>query len=146
MLVHWNPWRDLSQLERDVLSYFGRNNGRAAPSGDAEKPASWAPPVDIFEDETRFVIVADIPGVEEKDLDIRLEKDVLVVKGERKVEGGAGYTRTERVRGGFARRFTLPPTVDDEKVSAELKAGVLTLTLPKKDAARPRQIKVTAQG
>ena len=143
MLAYWNPWRDLSQLERDVVSYFGRNNGRA---NGADKPVSWTPPVDIYEDAAKFVIVADLPGVEEKGLDIRIEKDVLVVRGERKVEGGEGYTRTERARGGFARSFTLPPTVDGEKVSAELKAGVLTLTLPKKDELKPRQIKVTAQG
>ena len=146
MLIQWNPWRDLSRLEKDMLSFF--DNGRVrqrAENGDAQKPPTWAPPVDVYEDEAKYVIVADVPGVEEKDLDIRVENNLLSIKGERKVEHGDGHTRTERVRGGFARSFTLPPTVDTEKVAAELKAGVLTLTLPKKAELQPRQIKVSTQ-
>lgn len=105
----------------------------------------WAPAVDIFETENELLLKADLPGVEMKDIDIQLENGTLTLRGERKydrTQGEGGYHRIERSYGAFARYFTLPDTLDPEAVKAEYKNGVLTVTLPKKEVAKPRQIKV----
>lgn len=106
----------------------------------------WTPAVDIRETENALIVKADLPEVDEKDIDIRIENGTLALKGERKFEkddtGKGGYHRIERSYGTFARYFTLPETVDAEKVGAEFKNGVLTVTLPKKETAKPRTIKV----
>jgi HSP20 family protein len=106
----------------------------------------WAPPVDILETENELVLKADVPGVDLKDIDIQVENGTLTLKGERKFEKreGAqeGYHRIERSYGSFVRCFSLPETVDAEKVAAEYKNGVLTVTLQKKELAKPRSIKV----
>jgi HSP20 family protein len=108
----------------------------------------WSPAVDILENENDLVLKADVPGVEPKDIDIRMENGTLTVKGERKFENDGsqkGYHRIERSYGSFARSFALPDTVDPEKVKAEFKNGVLTVTLPKKEVAKPRAVKVEIQ-
>ncbi|HLJ16872.1 MAG TPA: Hsp20/alpha crystallin family protein [Bryobacteraceae bacterium] len=114
-------------------------------------PRPWAPPVDIFETDNELVLKADVPDVELKDIDIQLENGTLAIKGERKYdrEGyqkkDGGYHRIERSYGSFARYFTLPDTVDFDKVAADYKNGVLTVTLPKKEVAKPKQIKVAVK-
>ena len=109
----------------------------------------WTPAVDIRETENALIVKADLPEVDEKDIDILIENGTLALKGERKFEkddtGKGGYHRIERSYGTFARYFTLPETVDAEKVGAEFKNGVLTVTLPKKETAKPRTIKVAVQ-
>lgn len=110
---------------------------------DANRP--WAPPVDIMETENEVVLKADLPDVKLEDIDIRLENGTLTLKGERrfeKAEEGKGYHRIERGYGAFARVFTLPDTLDGERVRADYKNGVLTVTLPKKDVAKPKTVKV----
>lgn len=104
----------------------------------------WTPPVDILETENDLVLRMDVPDIQLKDVDIRLENDTLTIKGERKFEQpeGKGYHRIERSYGSFARSFTLPNTVDVEKVRADYKNGVLSVTLPKKEVAKPRTIRV----
>jgi len=105
----------------------------------------WSPAVDIFETENEVVLKADVPDVDMKDIDIRLENGTLALKGERKFENEEkkkGFHRVERSYGTFARYFTLPDTVETDKVKADYKNGVLTITLPKKEVAKPRQIKV----
>ncbi len=105
----------------------------------------WTPSVDIFETENELVLKADLPDVNMKDIDIHMENGTLALKGERKFENEEqkkGYHRVERSYGAFARYFTLPDTVDAEKVQADYKNGVLTVTLPKKEIAKPRQIRV----
>ena len=104
----------------------------------------WTPPVDILETENELLLRMDVPDIQLKDVEIRLENDTLTVKGERKFEQpqGKGYHRIERSYGTFARSFTLPNTVDVEKVRADYKNGVLAITLPKKDVAKPRTIRV----
>lgn len=110
----------------------------------------WSPPVDIFETQDDLVLRADLPDVEQNDIDILVENQTLTIKGERKFERenlkDGGYHRIERSYGTFMRSFTVPPTVDTEKVSADYKNGVLTVKLPKKEAAKPRQIKVELKG
>src|SRR4051794_4360683 len=105
----------------------------------------WTPGVDIYEGENDLVLKADVPGIDLQDIDIRLENGTLTIKGERKLEGdknGRGYHRMERVYGAFARSFALPDTVDTEKVTADYKDGVLTITIPKKEVAKPRSVKI----
>ena len=105
----------------------------------------WSPAVDIFETEDELVLQADVPEVELKDIDLRVENQTLTLSGERKFpkdETSKGYHRIERGYGQFTRSFTVPPTVDTEKVAAEYHNGVLTVKLPKKAAAKLRQVKI----
>ena len=105
----------------------------------------WSPAVDIFETEDELVLKADVPEVELKDIDVRVENQTLTLSGERKFEKEdttKGYHRIERAYGQFTRTFTLPSTVDTEQVAAEYHNGVLTVKLPKKAAAKPRQVKI----
>ncbi len=105
----------------------------------------WTPSVDVLETENEILLKADLPGVEMKDIDIRMEGGTLTLKGERRFEEeeqGKGYHRIERGYGNFVRCFSLPESVDAEKVNADYKDGVLTISLPKKEIAKPRSVKV----
>lgn len=105
----------------------------------------WSPPVDILETENDLVLKADLPDVTLEDIDVRVENQTLSIKGERRFESEAkekGYHRIERSYGSFVRSFTVPSSVDTEQVSADYKNGVLTVKLPKKEAAKPKQVKV----
>lgn len=117
-----------------------------APTRSRAQAEHWSPSVDIREEEDKFVLVADIPGVDPKDIEITMEKGTLTIKGEREKEHEEernGYRRLERVRGSFVRRFAFPETVDVEGIHASGKDGVLTLTIPKKESAQPRKITVS---
>lgn len=108
----------------------------------------WSPAVDIFETEEALTVKADLPDLKTEDIDIRVENYTMTIKGVRafvKDETVKGYHRIERSYGDFVRSFALPNTVETDKVAAEYKNGVLTITLPKKEAAKPRQIKVAVQ-
>lgn len=110
--------------------------------------SSWAPPVDIKEEKDRFLVLADIPGVNKEDIQISLEHDVLTLRGERhfeKTEKKEGYTRVERSQGQFYRRFSLPQTADDAKISAKYKQGVLEISIPKKQTAVQKKIDITVE-
>jgi HSP20 family protein len=132
MLVRWTPFNEMARLQQDLDSLFG-----GSTAAQPERVNGFTPAVDVVEDDQKFELYADLPGVSQADLDIQVEKDVLTIKGERKV-GKKG----ERVSGAFSRAFSLPKHVDVEKIAASLKDGVLTLTLPKRPEAQPRQIKV----
>ncbi|HEX6836113.1 MAG TPA: Hsp20/alpha crystallin family protein [Polyangia bacterium] len=135
MLVRWTPFNEMARLQQDLDSLFGGTTTRE------RAVAGFTPAVDVVEDDQKFELYADLPGVKLEDLDIQVEKDVLTIKGERKLE-----RKGERVAGAFSRAFTLPKHVDVEKIAATLKDGVLTLTLPKRPEAQPRQIKVAISG
>lgn len=108
----------------------------------------WAPAVDIKEEPTRFVLFADIPGVDPKDIEISMENGILTIKGERaaiRTEENEGYTRIERSKGNFYRRFALPDTANADKITAEGKQGVLRIIIPKRDKAAAKKIKVEDQ-
>jgi HSP20 family protein len=108
----------------------------------------WSPSVDIYETADELVLRTDLPGVELKDVDVQVENQTLTVSGERKFEHQdtiKGYHRIERSYGSFTRSFTVPSAFDNEKIAADFKNGVLTVTLPKKETAKPRQIKVAVQ-
>src|SRR5579872_1213166 len=109
----------------------------------------WSPAVDIFETESALTLKADVPDVDLKDIEVKVENQTLTIKGERKFErdeNTKGYHRIERSYGAFHRSFSLPETVDTEKVAAEYKNGVLSISLPIKEAAKPRQVKVEVKG
>ena len=109
----------------------------------------WAPAVDIYETENELVLKADVPDVDMKDIDVRVENQTLTIAGERKFDNqdaGNGFHRIERSYGTFVRSFAVPNAFDTENVAAAYKNGVLTVTLPKKEAAKPRQVKVQVAG
>jgi HSP20 family protein len=137
----WDPFRDVVTLQSRLNSLFRDYNS----DNSSLTAASFVPAVDIYEDPQKVVLKLEVPGVEEKDLDIRVENHTLTVKGERKFESEEkeeNFHRIERRYGSFYRAFTLPSTVDIENVGATYNAGVLKLELKKKVEAQPKQIKV----
>jgi HSP20 family protein len=141
-ITRWDPFRDVIALQNRVNSLFRDFND----GGDsALTTASFVPAVDIYEDAHKVVLKLEVPGIEEKDLDVRVENHTLTVKGERKFEKEEkeeNFHRIERRYGSFYRAFTLPSTVDTENIAASYAAGVLKLELKKKAEAQPKQIKV----
>jgi len=136
----WVPFREAVALQNRVNSLFRDPNEEGVGAA-----ARFTPAVDIYEDEQKVVLKLEVPGVEEKDLDIRVENHMLTVKGERKFEAEEkvqNFHRIERRYGSFFRAFTLPTSVDTENVQASYTAGVLKLELAKKAEAQPRQIKL----
>ena len=140
-ITRWDPFREVVALQNRMNSLFREMN-------ETENPlttASFVPAVDIYEDPKKVVLKLEVPGMEEKDLDIRVENNTLTVKGERKFEKDEkeeNFHRIERRYGTFYRSFTLPSTVDTENVQASYNAGILKLELNKKPEAQPKQIKV----
>jgi HSP20 family protein len=140
-LDRWEPFRDSSpdtQLNRLFNDFFGR-------ASQDQNLTTWAPAVDIYEGEHELVVKADLPDVKPEDLDIRIENNILTIRGERKFEAKTeqkNYLRVERAYGSFARSFSLANTVNTEAIKADYKDGVLTLSVPKREEAKPKQIKV----
>jgi HSP20 family protein len=126
-------------------SFRGASRGTAAGEEDWALGGSWAPAVDIYEQDGNIVLKAELPGVDSKDVDIRLENNVLTLSGERKLDTEVkreNYHRVERSYGSFTRSFTLPTVVDQEKIKADYQDGVLRVTLPKREEAKPKQISI----
>jgi len=138
-MTRWEPFRDLARLQDEMTRMFDDRLYRAGES------VGWTPACDIYEDEEGVALRFELAGVDPKDVDVRFENGVLTVKGERKLEEEEkreNYHRVERSFGTFTRSFSLPGSVDAEKIKAETKNGVLTVTLPKKSEAKPRAIQV----
>jgi len=146
-IVRWEPFRDL-QAVQDRLNRVFDEAFRGAPRGGDDEWAlggQWAPSVDIYENDGNLVLKAELPGIEPKDVDVRVENNVLTLRGERKFESEVKrdkYHRVERAYGTFSRSFTLPNVVDTDKIKAEYKDGVLQVTLPQREEAKPKQIQV----
>ena len=152
-LDRWEPFRGSydSQLNRLFSNFFGRTS-------QEQNLTPWVPAVDILENEHELVVKADLPDIKPEELDIRVENNILTIRGERKFEkvarsAGAGekaedknYLRVERSYGSFARSFSLANTVNTEAIQADYKDGVLTLSIPKREEAKPKQIKVNVGG
>ena len=142
-VVHYEPWSLLNQFDQLRTPPHRRTDKAAdtrAVSGD------WSPAVDIKEETERFVIHADIPGVDPKDIEVHMENGILTIKGQRQAESREereGYKRIERVRGSFYRRFSLPDTANAEGITATSQHGVLELMIPKQHKAQPRRIEVS---
>jgi HSP20 family protein len=137
-LTHFDPLASLRIFEDG----FSRLLNEPA----ANRP--WAPAVDIYETENELVLKVDVPDVDQKDIDVRVENQTLTISGERKFEkedSGKGYHRIERSYGSFARSFAVPNSFDTDKIAAAYRNGVLSVTLAKKETAKPRQIKVAVE-
>ncbi|MBE2294232.1 MAG: Hsp20/alpha crystallin family protein [Phycisphaerales bacterium] len=142
-LIRYEPFNLLNQLQREMNRLL--DTGRLDNAEAGHVLADWAPTVDIEEETNQFIIHADLPGVENKDIDITLENGVLTLKGQRSTENqeeGKQYRRVERVRGTFMRRFALPDVADADKVSAKYKDGVLEVLVPKRESVQPRRIAI----
>ena len=140
-ITRWDPFREVAALQNRVNSLFRDfNDGESSLT-----TTNFIPAVDIYEDEKRIVLKLEVPGIPEKDLDVTVENNTLVVKGERKFEKEEkeeNFHRIERRYGSFSRAFTLPTTVEPENIDAKYENGVLKLELKKKPEAQPKQIKV----
>jgi HSP20 family protein len=139
-LVRWDPVRELASMEVDRLDHMFTNLYGEGLS------RSWVPPVDIYETEPHEVVIkAELPDVKREDISVTFENSVLTIKGSRTFEpevSGERFQRRERFHGSFSRSFTLPPTVDASNITAAYKDGVLTIRLPQREEAKPKQITV----
>lgn len=145
VLTRWEPFREFATLQDRINRVF--RESYAGADRDELTTSSFAPAVDVYEDEHKVTLKIEVPGIDEKDIDVHVENNTLTVHGERKIdkeEKEENYRRVERQYGSFTRTFTLPPTVDTDGVSANYDKGVLKITLPKKAEAKPKQIKVSA--
>ena len=142
-IVKYNPFRDLRAMQEQMNRLLDMAWNREI--GEELKEGIWQPPVDIYEDENSVVIKAELPGVDQKEIDIRIEDNTLTLRGERKHSQDVkkeNYHRVERFYGTFQRSFSLPHTIDQEHVKATCEQGVLTITLPKREEKKPKQISV----
>jgi HSP20 family protein len=141
-ITRWEPFRGIVNFQDQLNRLF--EDSLRNQSGDSPMTA-WAPAVDIYETENELVLKADLPDVNEKDIDVRIENNTLTVRGERKFEQKVtqdNFLRVERAYGSFSRSFTLPNTVNTETIKAEYKNGVLTVEMPKRAESKPKQVKV----
>ena len=144
LLTRWEPVRELAGLQERMNRLFN-DSFSSVTSQESLSAGSFVPPVDVYEDEQGIRLKMEVPGIDEKDIDIRLENNLLTVRGERKLEKETkeeNYHRIERSYGSFTRSFSLPNTVNSEEVKASYAKGVLTIHLGKRAEARPKQIKV----
>ena len=140
-LIRWDPFRELNALNERAGGFMGGNWDRALST------TTWNPSVDIFENDNEVVIKAELPGMDAKDIEVRLENNVLILKGERRFEKEAkeeNYHRVEREYGVFSRSFSLPTAVNGDKITAEYKDGILKVLLPKKEETKSKPIKIAA--
>jgi len=141
-LTRWEPFRGLNTLQ-DQVNRLLEDSIRGA--GSNSSLAAWAPAVDIYETESELVVTADLPGINENDIDVRVENNMLTVRGERKLEktiNEDNMLRVERAYGSFSRSFSLPNSVNTEAIKADYHDGVLTVKLPKREESKPKQVKV----
>ena len=144
VLTRWEPFREFATLQDRINRVFRESYSQGRD--ESLTTSTFAPAVDVYEDEHQVTLKIEVPGIDEKDIDVRVENNTLTVHGERKIEKEEkeeNYRRVERQYGSFTRTFTLPQTVDSESVSANYDKGVLKIALPKKAEAKPKQIKVS---
>jgi HSP20 family protein len=147
LLTRWEPFRELSTIQDRInrMNRLFRESYSAEGPEEALTTTSFAPPVDIYEDEHNITLKLEVPGIDEKDIDVRIESNTLTVHGERKIEKEEkeeNFLRVERQYGSFTRSFTLPSSVDTGQVRANYDKGVLKISLAKKVEAKPKQITV----
>jgi HSP20 family protein len=144
-LVRWDPFRELEDMSNRLNRLFERPTLRHTDGKETLTVADWMPTVDISETDTEYLIKAELPEVQKDDVKVTLEEGVLTIQGERKREKedkGKRFHRVERSYGSFVRSFTLPDYVDDDRVGADFRDGVLNLHLPKSEKAKPKAIEV----
>ena len=143
-IIRWDPFRDLITVREKMNRLFedaiiSREEERDMVAG------SWTPYVDIYENEDKVVLTAEVPGIEDKDIEIKIEDNTLAIKGDRKFEKETkedNYHRIERAYGSFQRSFSLPNYIDQEKIKAEHKRGVVQISMPKRHESKPRKVKI----
>jgi len=143
-IIRWNPVRDMLGLEEEMNMLLGDFFG-AGRGGDEAGVMRWAPLVDIFEQNNHYELTADLPGLKKEDIKVEIHDNVLTLRGEKKIEDekkDRNYRLNERYYGEFIRTFTLPENVEKSGIEAEFKDGVLKLTIPKAEKAKPKQIEV----
>jgi len=150
-LTRWEPFREFSTMQDRItrLNRLFRESFSPELPEEALTTTSFAPPADIYEDEHNITLKLEVPGIDENDIDVRIDNNTLTVHGERKIEKEEkeeNFRRVERQYGSFTRTFTLPPSVDPGQVSAHYDKGVLNINLAKKAEAKPKQIKVNVGG
>jgi len=146
-IVKFDPFKELYSMRSQMDRIFDTLL-RGEESEQLMGKGLWAPAVDIYETENEIVLKAELPGVDKDDLEVKVENNTLILKGEKRQETEIkkeNYHRAERIYGQFQRIFTLPDTVDTDKIKASFKSGILTLTLPKKKEAKPKQITVKVE-
>ncbi len=145
-IVHYEPYGMIRQFQNEVNRLINDDSGNGTDTDRSTVSTSqWTPAVDIKEDDERFSITADVPGVKPEDIEVTMENGVLTIKGERQAATESkhtGYKRVERAYGSFYRRFNLPDTADAESISAKSNHGVLEVSIPKKPTLQPRRIEV----
>ena len=147
-LIRWDPFKDLQGLQDRMNRLFNESTGRLTGRAEDVFGGQWAPVVDIYESDQEFIVNAELPGLEIKDLDLQIQENVLTLKGEKRMEKEVKedrYHRVERAYGAFQRTFALPKSVDSEKVKARLKDGVLEIRIPKLERVWPKNIPVEVQ-
>jgi HSP20 family protein len=147
-LIRWtDPFRELAAMQDRVNRLFEDYAARGRSREEEITSAAWAPPVDIYETNNEIVVKAELPGLTQEEINVEVKDGILTLRGERRAEKEVkeeSYHRMECSYGAFARSFMLPTTVDEEKTKASLKNGILEIHLPKKEQAKPKQIKVAA--
>jgi HSP20 family protein len=144
MLVRWNPFRELGTLQEEMNRLFEGFTRRNLPT---EAGAVWSPVADIIEDENNYVLKAELPGFKKEEVEVQIENRTLTLRGERKLEKEVKeetYHQIERSYGRFVRSFTLPTSIEAEKITAEFKDGVLQVVMPKAEGAKPKLIPVSS--
>ncbi|PYV91628.1 MAG: molecular chaperone [Acidobacteria bacterium] len=144
-LARWDPFRDLVALQDRMNRLFDESVRNVRTGDEALSSATWSPAVDIYETANEVVVKAELPEVNQSDIDIQVENNTLTLRGERKFDKETkqeNFHRIERAYGVFSRSFTLPSTVDQERIKADYKDGILRISLPKREASKPKQIKV----
>ncbi len=145
-LVRWEPFQDLLAIQERMNRLFDETLQRTHSREDEDLSAGlWSPPVDIYETENEIILKAELPEIDQKDIDIKVEDSTLTIRGERKFERETkkeNYHRIERAYGKFHRSFSLPNTIDQEKINASFKDGILKLVMPKREETKPKQISV----
>jgi HSP20 family protein len=142
-LTRYEPWTAMSRLHQQLDQLFG--DTFRTPEAASASNVAWVPAVDVHEEADRFVVRADLPGVELADIEVTAEDGILTIRGERRSErreNGQGYERIERTSGSFCRRFTLPETAQAEAIKAKHLNGVLEVSIPKQPKVEPRRIKI----
>ena len=148
-IVRWlDPFRDLSSIQERMNQIFEDALARSRGREEGLRSGMWTPAVDIYENNDSVVVKAELPGVEKDQISVEVKDGILSLRGERKFEKEVkeeSYHRIERSYGSFQRSFSLPVSVDQEKVTAHFRNGVLEVTLPKKEQAKPKQIQVNVK-
>lgn len=145
-LRRWDPFREISSLQREMDRLFGHYFGRMrGVEEEGLAAAAWSPAVDIYETDEKLVLKAELPGLKKEDIDIQVRDNTLTLKGEKKFEKEVkeeNYHRVERAYGSFQRFFTLPSTIKQEGIEATFKDGILEISLPKAEEAKPKKVKI----